>query len=354
MILDSVIREGFEKSVYPGINAAVFKNGKIVYNFSGGYMQLFPKKERMLPDTIFDLASLTKPLAAAPVALHVFRQEAIKLSTELGYFFNRLSPDTERITLFQLLTHTSGLPPVPEIYKLFKTEDTIDSKKAMEHLFSLKPVIPPGSDILYSCTGYIFLTQVLKSITGKEISELYKKIIADPMGLKNMVFNPPDEIKPRTAATEFCRWRNRWIRGEVHDENSFCLNGEGGNAGLFGNIEDIAAYLSILSNNGSSGGRQILSPETVSLMVSPQVKKNNSRRTVCFTMQSKESFAGESFSSRAYGHTGFTGTSVWIDPQCGLTIIVLTNRVHLGRETTADKIKEFRIKFHSAVFREFC
>lgn len=317
-------------------------------------MQLFPGKEKMSVDTVFDLASLTKPLATAPLALHVFRKEKIKLSTELGTFFSQLSPPAKKITLFQLLTHTSGFPPVPGIYKLFNAESLIDQNRALDHLFSLKPVIPPGSDILYSCTGYIYLTQVIQAVTGRKISGLYREIIAEPMELKSMFFKPPAEIRHRTAATEFCKWRRRWIRGEVHDENSFCLDGEGGNAGLFGNMEEIAAYFSILSNEGAYGGRQILSPETVSLMISLQAEKNGSRRTACYTMQSKDSFAGGSFSSTAYGHTGFTGTSVWTDPECRLTVIVLTNRVHLGRENTANKIKEFRTKFHSAVFREFC
>lgn len=352
--IEETINRAMETSVFPGTVISVIKDGREVFNAVRGYRQIFPVKEKMTSDTLFDMASLTKPLATAPVALTVFEKERIALSRELGSFFPDLPAASKQITLEQLLTHTSGLPPVPDIYKLFPSKNEIDREKALRHLFSLEPDIPPGSNILYSCTGYIFLARVLHKITGLSLSGLYEKIITNPAGIKNMMFNPGADKKHQTAATEFCEWRNQWIRGEVHDENSFCLGGEGGNAGLFGNTEAVKKLLSIFVSGGRYGNKQLLSPETISLMTTCLAENSEIRRTAGFLMQSTTSFAGNLYSSKAFGHTGFTGTSVWIDPVCKITVIVLTNRVHFGREKTAEKIKIFREEFHSAVFKEFC
>lgn len=350
MNLEKIIDKGIADSVFPGIDTVIVKKGKKIFETVKGYRQLFPEKAVLHPGTFFDMASLTKSLATAPVALTVFEQENIPLTEEISHFLNDIPEETGSITLLQLLTHTSGLPPVPDIFHLFPSDTLIQDEKIYKHLYALKPVNPPGKNIIYSCTGYIFLSLILKAITGKPLSKLYKEIISEPAKIDGLLFNPLKEnISPdKIAATEFCSWRNRWIHGEVHDENSYCLNGEGGNAGLFGTAASVEKYLSMMT-----AGR-IFSPEVRSMMTTLQAEDADEKRTAGFLMQSKSSFAGPFWSTKAFGHTGFTGTSVWIDPEYEITIIVLTNRVHLGREQTADKIKQFRKAFHSAVFKEFC
>lgn len=352
--IENFIKVNLEEQIFPGIVLTVYKKGKEVFHLSEGKRQLFPSVEKMTSNTLFDLASLTKPLATTPVALTIFEQEKIDLSAPLGKFFDKLPVETQKITLSQLLTHTSGLPPIPEIYKLFSNASSIDMDRALKHLFSLTPEIIPGTSILYSCTGYIFLTRIIMEITGTSLSELFRVLITEPGEIDSLIFNPSDEKKNISAATEFCKWRKRWIKGEVHDENSFCLNGEGGNAGLFGTASDIIKLLDIISSEGLFQGKQILSPTVCSTMTRSQTKDISPRRAAGFLLQDKDTFAGQLGSKESYGHTGFTGTSVWFDPVQKITIVTLTNRVHLGREKTLEAIKIFRKKLHSLIYQEFC
>lgn len=352
--IENIIDKNLEKQVFPGIVLTVSKNKKEVFHLSKGNRQLIPSKEIMTSDTLFDLASLTKPLATTPVALTVFEQEKIDLSEPVGKFLEGLPLDTQKITLLQLLTHTSGLPPIPEIFKLFTSDNSIDTDRALKHLFSLTPEITPGSEILYSCTGYIFLTRIIMKITGTTLSKLFRDLITGPGEIESLIFNPSEKNKKISAATEFCEWRKRWIKGEVHDENSFCLKGEGGNAGLFGTAAGIMKLLDIISSEGTYRGRQILSQKVCSTMTKSLTKDISPKRAAGFLMQDKDTFAGQSGSSEAYGHTGFTGTSVWIDPVYNIKIVTLTNRVHFGREKTQEAIKTFRKKLHSLIYSEFC
>jgi len=354
MNIEDLIDKRLESEFFPGIVLKVNKKGKEIFQYTKGYRQINPLKKEMRTDTLFDLASLTKPLATTPVALTIFEKEKIDLSTRIGNFLPELHPETKKITILQLLTHTSGLPPVPDIYKLFKTESEINIQAALKHLYSLVPEVKPGSGILYSCTGYIYLTRIIMKITDKTLSKLFKNVITQPAEINSLIFNPSEIEKENTAAAEYCRWRERWIKGEVHDENSFCLNGEGGNAGLFGNADGIMKLLTILANKGTLGRKQILSPDVCSKMTNCQTGGIHPRRGAGFLMQDTDSFAGDLFSTKSYGHTGFTGTSVWIDPSNEISIVCLTNRVHFGREKTAETIKQFRKELHSLIYKKFC
>ena len=354
MKIENLVDKRLNSEFFPGIVLKVNKNEREIFHYTKGYRQIHPSKEELKTDTLFDLASLTKPLATTPVALTIFEKEKIDLSTTIGKFLPELHPETKEITILQLLTHTSGLPPVPDIYKLFKTESEINTQTALKHLYSLVPEVKPGSSILYSCTGYIFLTRIIMEITGKTLSKLFKDIITQPAEIDSLIFNPSEIEEENTAATEYCKWRARWIKGEVHDENSFCLDGEGGNAGLFGNAEGIMKLLTIFTNNGTMGKHQILSPDVCSKMTNCQTGKIHPRRAAGFLMQDTDSFAGNIFSTKAYGHTGFTGTSVWVDPVKDISIVCLTNRVHFGREKTAETIKQFRKELHSLIYKKFC
>jgi len=354
MTIDGFITRNLDEQTFPGIVILIVKQGKELFRSSRGYRQIFPSKEEMTFETLFDLASLTKSLATTPVALTVFEKENIGLSTPIGKFLTTLPPATKGITLSQLLTHTSGLPPVPEIFRLFKTENDIDTEVALNHLYSLLPEIQPGTAVLYSCTGYIMLTRIIMEITGDSLSSLFHDLITGPAKIDSLIFNPSEVEKKRSASTELCKWRKRWIKGEVHDENSFCLNGEGGNAGLFGTSSGIMKLLRIISSGGALEGKQILSPAVCAAMTNCQSGSLRPKRAAGFLMQDTDSFAGELYSRAAYGHTGFTGTSVWVDPVNEIHIVVLTNRVHYGREKTAEPIKNFRKELHSLIYRQFC
>ncbi len=351
-VIDSIIDDEISNGTFPGIVILVKKRGRIVFNEAKGERQIYPDSKEMGLDTFFDLASLTKPLATAITALSIFEKERISPLLTVGRFIPELSTKTADVTLHQLFTHTSGLPSVPEIFKLFSGENDIDQEKALNYLFSLTPVVKAGTQVIYSCTGYIILTQILKKITGKDLPELFTEFVTAPGSITGLMFNPLPK-KDNFASTEFCSWRKRWLIGEVHDENSFCLKGAGGNAGLFGNASSITELLSLFRNDGILNDHRILSKESIRLMTSNQTPGLSPKRTYGFLTQDNNSFAGAGFSSSAYGHTGFTGTSVWIDPEIELEAVILTNRVHMGRDTNSDKIINFRKKIHAAILREF-
>ncbi|RKX87083.1 MAG: serine hydrolase [Spirochaetes bacterium] len=347
-----IIDNEIKKETFPGIVILVRKKGNIVFQTAAGKRQIYPAPENITPNSVFDLASLTKPLATTITALSVLEKEHISPLLTIGKFIPDLSKETSDVTLHQLFTHTSGLAPGPEIFRLFQEEDDIDQEKALNHLFSLTPTIKPGTQVVYSCTGYMLLTQILERITGGKLPNLFTDLVISPGSISGLTFKPRME-SDNIVATEYCPWRKRWIKGEVHDENAFCFNGVGGNAGLFGHASSVLELLSLFRDGGVLNGIQILSEESVRLMTSNQTPGFSPKRAYGFLMQDKGSMAGPDFSPNAFGHTGFTGTSVWIDPDRELEFVILTNRVHFGRNTNSDKIKSFRKRIHSALVREF-
>jgi len=351
--IEHLVEEEIGRGTFPGIVALVRKEGKSVLSLVRGKRQLEPSPEQMTEETLFDLASVTKPLCTALLTLHLTAQEKIALDRCIGEFVPLKSRDTAGITLRQLLLHTGGLPPVPDVYLRFPDPDRIDPREAEKFLLAVEPEQAADREVLYSCTGYLLLAQFLKKLSGRRLARLFAERIAGPCGIEDLLFNPGTELEGRCAATEFCRWRKRWIRGQVHDENAYCLGGDGGNAGLFGTAGSVLELLGLFSSQGFLNGIQLLRPEEVRLMRTCFTEGLNFRRSIGFRMQDEEVLMGPLFGPSSFGHTGFTGTSVWIDPEQRLEIVVLTNRVHLGREPTDAKLKAFRKKIHSAIRRRW-
>ncbi len=356
-MIDLMIEEAIRDEMFPGAVLLVRKDGRVVLSVAKGARRLYPFREEMEMDTLFDLASLTKPLATTVVALSVMESEHISPEQRIGRFLPELTGSAREITIHQLFTHTSGLPPVPEIYRLFKTEDDIDKEQALNHLFSLKPDREPGEQVIYSCTGYMMLTQLLQRVTGETLNHLFTSLVTGPGRLNDLLFNPLKEraqgLRENIAVTEHCPWRGRWIKGEVHDENSYCLDGIGGNAGLFGTAESVMELAGLFLSGGLLNGKRILSEESVRMMTESQTGNLLPKRAFGFLVQDTDAFAGSCFSPRAFGHTGFTGTSLWMDPAIGMEAVILTNRVHYGRFVNIEKIKRFRKRIHTALVREY-
>ncbi len=349
--IEALVDAEIERGTFPGIVLLVEKQNNIRYSLVKGFRQCYPQREGMTEDTIFDLGSITKPLATAVLVLELCEREGISLERTIREFVPDIAPRSGEITLFQLLLHTGGLPPDPFLYREFPDDRSIDRDRAVAKLLAIVPDIPPGTDVMYSCTGYLILGQFLERITNMSLGKLFQEMVTGRGGIEDLFFHPPPELRPRIAATEFCSWRNRWIRGEVHDENCFCLGGEAGNAGLFGTARSVLRLLSIFTEEGCLEGARILSPAGVKRMVSCLTQGMNCRRSIGFHMQDDTSPVGAEFSRSSFGHTGFPGTSIWIEPEKQLKIVTLTNRIHLGREATDLKIKEARKSIHSAVRR---
>ncbi|MBI9103056.1 MAG: beta-lactamase family protein [Spirochaetales bacterium] len=354
-MIDSVLKKYHENQTFPGVVLLIEKSGKIVKSSILGDAQTTPKNLPMKEETLFDLASVTKSLATTTTFLALCELNAIGFDKTAGYFIPELNTKTGALSLFQLMTHTSGLPPIPGIFTLFKTADEVDMVKGLSHLYSLIPDQTPGTGVIYSCTGYIILTRILEKVAGCSLSKAFADLITTPGNLNDLFFNPKVETgdRERCAATEYCSWRGRMVKGEVHDENSFCFNGEGGNAGLFGTAKSVMDLLNLFTSEGVLNRKQLLSPENIIGMTTCQTPDFSPKRALGFLTQDTDSLAGPGFSNGAFGHTGFTGTSVWVDPEMKLKVVTLTNRVHFGRDNTAEKIKLFRRELHQAILKEF-
>jgi len=239
--------------------------------------------------------------------------------------------------------------PEPDLYKAFADPESIDRELATARLLNETPHEPPGTSVVYSCTGYLILGVALERIYGVRLGKLFTEVVTRPAGIDDLLFNPDSRLAARSAATEYCAWRKRWIRGDVHDENSYAMGGDGGNAGLFGTARSVMSLLSLFDFHGVVHGHRLLSEEKTRLLCTSSTDTLGVRRAIGFRMQDTDAPMGEAFSRESFGHTGFTGTSVWLDPERGLKVVLLTNRVHAGREQTREAILRFRRVIHSAV-----
>ena len=326
-------------STFPAIALRITQGSRLLHEIIRG--------EGINRNTLFDLASLTKPLATTTTFLSLCCELAISLDSPIGAFLPDLAPQLRQITPAQLMTHTAGLPPVPDIFRLFADEAQIDRGRALRRLYTLPLCARPGTKVIYSCTGYILLTRILEHLSGGPLSQTFAQMITDPAGIDGLVFHP--KIAEQCAPTGYCGWRRRMLRGEVHDENARCFAGEGGNAGLFGTLEGVDRLVRAIQDGRKGVSRPIVPMEKLRLMTSCRTGSLAPRRTLGFLAAEPDAFAGGGFSENAYGHTGFTGTSVWVDPVRALRVIALTNRVHYGREKTAEPIRVFRRELHQAL-----
>ena len=287
-------------------------------------------------DSLFDLASLTK-LATTALALAFVRERVLALDTP----FRELVPDfrggrKDDVTLDHVLTHTAGLTWWLPLWKEVHTLEEAVWRAAQE------PLAQDLGSFTYSDLGYIMLTQGLATIGGRTFADLIRETVLGPVEAIAADFGPrhPEHC---AATEEDAEWRKRRLRGEVHDENAFAVGGIAGHAGLFGTAADVAAITRVFRDGAVIGN------ELAALARTERVKQGNVRRGIGLALRAPDGpMVGPHFSVDAYGHTGFTGTSVWIDPQLDLTVVLLTNRVYFGRGND-DAMYRFRIAVHEAV-----
>ena len=292
------------------------------------------------PSSLFDLASLTK-LATTALVLSFVRERVLDLAMP----FRQLVPDfragrKDDVTLRHVLTHTAGLLWWLPLYKEVKSVEEAAWRAAQE------PLAQDLGTFKYSDLGYIMLTQALTDVGGADYGRLVRERILGPVEAEHAAFGP---LRPESCvATERDeQWRKRRLRGEVHDENAFAMGSTSGHAGLFGTIADVAALARVFRDGAVIGN------DLAQLARTEHVRQGNDRRGLGLALRAREgAMVGRHFSTDAYGHTGFTGTSVWIDPATDLTVILLTNRVYFGRQND-DAMYRFRIAIHEAVSRPF-
>ncbi len=329
--IDAIVQEGLDQKKMPGCVVLVGRRDKIVLLKAYGNKRLEPAAEPMTTDTVFDLASLTKPIATATSVMILVDQGKLKLDEPVATYLPEFAASgKERVTVRQLLVHVSGLIPDNSI------KDYDDgAEKALQRVFALKLQTPPGERFAYSDMNYVVLGELVKKLAGKNVHEFSQEHIFQPLGMKETTYLPGDDLKHRAAPTE--QREGKWMQGEVHDPRAYKLGGIAGHAGLFSTAEDLAIYASMMLRRGERGGKRILSEDAWKQMTSPHkvpARRNNGAeyeglRGLGWDMQTGYSInRGESFSPAVFGHGGFTGTAIWIDPEKDLFLIFLSNRVH--------------------------
>lgn len=287
---------------------------------------------------LWDLASVTKPIVGLAVMALVERG-ALTLDDTVGTHLPEYrGGDKDHLTVRQLLTHTSGIPGQVPLYRDHPTR-----ARLLDAIRLLPLTAEPGTRVQYSSQGFIVLGLIAEAAGGQPLEELVERLVCAPLGMDHTVFRPDAAGRARAVATEDCSWRGRPVVGEVHDENAVVLGGAGGHAGLFAPLADMERLGVALAG----GGRGLLRPDTFALMTAPHTDGLTLRRALAWQGQDPVgSPVGSAFGPESYGHTGFTGTSVWVDPAAGRYAVLLTNRVHPTRE--GDGIGAVRRAFHDA------
>lgn len=343
-LLDSLILHAVNDSAFPGGQLLVAKDGAIVYNNAFGKLDYTPTSPPVNTQTLYDIASLTKVVAATSAVVRLFEEGRVKLEDSVAKFIPEFrNRGKENITVRHLLLHTSGLPAFKKFNPLTTTaKDVLDSVYNSELLYS------PGDSTVYSDFGFIVLGKIVEKITGMTLDRYVAQTFFHPLGMLRTMFNPPESLWFNVAPTEIDTIRGRgFLRGIVHDETAALLGGVAGHAGLFSTASDLAVFTQMMLNAGYYGGRNYLKPESYRLVSARQ--DPNSTRTIGWDTKAPTGYssAGTLFSSKAFGHTGFTGTSIWVDPDRNLFVIFLTNRVHPTRDNS--KIFSVRPAVHDAV-----
>jgi serine-type D-Ala-D-Ala carboxypeptidase len=316
----------------PGAVIGVTTAEKTIYKQSFGYSH-YGEKLKMTEETIFDLASLTKVTATLPSILQLLDQGEIELDDPVSYYLPEFMRDHQDITIKHLLTHSSGFQPEIKFHlHNIKVSETINT------IAQIKEKKSPGEEVIYSDLNYILLGKIVEKVTGMSLANYTTKNIIEPLGMKDTYFNPPKYEKERIAATEYIESLNDYRWGEVHDENTFHFGGISGHAGLFSTLEDLALYARMILNGGLLNGRRILTSKSISLSTSSFTQGLNLNRGLGWELYKSPSFSGQ-FLQDGFGHTGFTGTSIWFSKENNYSIILLTNRVHFGRETNISRMR---------------
>jgi CubicO group peptidase (beta-lactamase class C family) len=321
---------------------AATHNGKLLALRSLGRFTYELTSPQPTSDTLFDLASLTKILATTAMAMILYERGLLDLEMPVISIVGEFSgedPRRDEVTLRMLLAHSSGLPAYEKLFLRARTRDEL-----LAAAFSTPLANDPGSHAEYSDIGFIVLGVALERLADETLDRFCQREIFGPLALTHTTFNPASELRPAIPpTTDDQTFRHRIIQGEVQDENASVLGGVAGHAGLFATAHDLATFAHTLLQ----GGSPILRPETITLFTTRESSPEGTSRALGWDTPSPPSQSGRYFSQRSYGHLGYTGTSLWIDPERGLSITLLTNRT--WPDCANQSIKQIRPRFHDAV-----
>ena len=322
--LDEVIRTAIGRKEIPGAVVVVGREGRVVYRKAFGHRALVPDKKPMLIDTIFDVASLTKVLVTAPAIMILVEEGRLSLTDPVSKYLPKFSQyGKQRVNVLQLLTHYSGLRPTLNGNLAWSGYDGAIRLALRERLVST-----PGKRFVYSDINYIVLGELIQRVSDQPLDQFSQERIFLPLSMTDTRFNPTLELKERIAPTE--PRKGTMLQGTVHDPTASGMGGQAGHAGVFSTADDTARFAQMILDGGALGGNRILAPLSVMQMTSPQSPHSDeSLRGIGFDIGSPfASLRGDLFPKGSFGHTGFTGTSLWIDPLTGSFVVLFTNRVH--------------------------
>lgn len=339
--IDAAVTESIARKETPGAVVLAARRGRVVWRKAYGARAVAPQHETMTTDTIFDAASLTKVVATATSIMILVERGQLRLNDPLSRHLREMKEGgREQITIEELLTHRGGYAPDFDLREQWTGYDEAMKRLATERLRNAA-----GTRFVYSDIGYIALGEVIKRVSGETLDVFARKNIFEPLGMSDTTFNPRASLRPRIAPTEQRRAQasylggkpeaagaeaDRWLRGQVHDPTAFRMSGVAGHAGLFSTVDDLAIYCQMILNGGSYGGVRILSPLGVAAMTRPRaVSDDGAARALGWDVVSSfSSNRGDLFPLGSFGHTGFTGTSLWLDPASETFVVFLSNRVH--------------------------
>ena len=332
-----VLREGISRRAFPGAAVAITSQGRLVARKGLGRFTYEPDSPAVQPDTIYDLASVSKVVATTAVAMILYERGLLDLDAAVGAFLPGVkSPD---VTFRMLLAHSSGLPAYVKLFEQARTRDAL-----LAAALATPPEASPGTRAAYSDIGFILLGAALEKLSGESLDTFCAREIFGPLAMSATSFCPPQAQRSAIPPTADERdFRRRIVQGEVNDENASVLGGVAGHAGLFAPAADVARFAECML----AGGHPILRSETVALFTRRQDSPPGTSRALGWDTPSAPSQSGKHFSPRSFGHLGYTGTSLWIDPDRRLSVALLTNRTWPDRSSPL--IKQIRPRFHDAV-----
>jgi CubicO group peptidase (beta-lactamase class C family) len=339
--IDAIVAEGLAQKRMPGCVVCIGRQGKIVLLKAYGHKQVQPAERPMTTDTVFDMASITKPVATATSIMLLIERDQLRLSDRVSTHLPDFAVEgKEPITVFDLMTHQSGLLPDNAL-----ADYDDGAEQALAKICALKLRAPTGTKFIYSDVNYILLGELVRRISGQSVHEFSREHVFQPLGMNETCYLPREELRARVAPTQ--ERDGHWMQGQVHDPRAFKLGGVAGHAGLFSTAEDLAIYAQMMIGGGQYDGVRVLSPQSVATMTrayrvpgarpaepdeTPLARLSGDKvllRGLGWDKRTGYSInRGELLTESAFGHGGFTGTVLWIDPELDLFVIFLSNRVH--------------------------
>lgn len=324
--VQAVLLRAVADGAFPGAYAVVGTSKTILAEFGAGQLDA-ADPTRPTNRTVWDVASMSKLMSTTSAMVQLVGSQRVVVDSPVVYYLpSWKASGAERITVRQLLSHNSGLPAGRPLYKEADTDTA-----ARTLVYATSPINPPGTKYVYSDLGFILLGRLVQQVTGTPLDQYVEKNVFGPLGMTDTRYLPPADWIPRIAPTEIDPWRGRHIRGEVHDENASRLGGVAGHAGLFSSARDVARFAQMYLSGGILDGHRIFPLATVNQFIAVQ-NKAISHRALGWETANGSNSGGKRLNPAAFGHTGFTGTSIWMDQTRDLFIILLSNRVNPSRQ----------------------